>query len=135
MTVAHQAPLSKEFSRQEYWTGLPFPSPGGLLNPGIEPGSPVLQKDSSSAEPRSNQIIKGNSFWLMKDRIFFWRREVKSCHCMINILLFIFEGNQIKSCTEKMNVLSDMTPEVHNLTFIHSLSLSFSLILPSDSLG
>jgi len=36
-TVAHQAPLSMEFSRQEYWSGLPFPSPGDLPNPGIEP--------------------------------------------------------------------------------------------------
>ena len=41
-TVAHQAPPSVEFSRQEYWSGLPFPSPGDLPNPGIEPGSPAL---------------------------------------------------------------------------------------------
>ena len=40
-TVALQAPLSMEFSRQEYWSGLPFPSPGYLPNPGIEPASPV----------------------------------------------------------------------------------------------
>ncbi|CAI9169360.1 unnamed protein product [Rangifer tarandus platyrhynchus] len=39
-TVAHQAPLSMGFSRQEYWSGLPFPSPGDLPDPGIEPGSP-----------------------------------------------------------------------------------------------
>ena len=38
-TVAHQAPLSMEFSREEYWSGLPFPSPRDLSNPGIEPGS------------------------------------------------------------------------------------------------
>ena len=36
-TVAHQAPLSMEFSQQEYWSGLPFPSPGDLLDPGIKP--------------------------------------------------------------------------------------------------
>ena len=41
-TVAHQAPLSKEFPRQEYWSGLPFPSPGDLLNPGFEPASLAL---------------------------------------------------------------------------------------------
>ena len=40
-TVAHQAPLSMEFSRQEYWSGLPFPSPGDLPDPGTEPTSPV----------------------------------------------------------------------------------------------
>ena len=44
-TVAHQAPLSVGFSRQEYWSGLPFPSPGDLPNPGIEPGPPALQAD------------------------------------------------------------------------------------------
>ena len=41
-TVAHQTPLSMGFSRQEYWSGLPFPLPGDLPNPGIEPGSPAL---------------------------------------------------------------------------------------------
>ena len=45
-TVAHQVPLSMEFSRQEYWDGLPFPSPGDLPNPGTECGSPALQADS-----------------------------------------------------------------------------------------
>ena len=43
-TVAHQAPLSMEFSRQEYWSELPFPSPGNLLDPEIEPGSLALRK-------------------------------------------------------------------------------------------
>ena len=45
-TVAHQAPLFMEFSRQEYWSGLPFPPPGHLPNPGIEPVSPALQVDA-----------------------------------------------------------------------------------------
>ena len=49
--VAYQAPLSMEFSRQEYWSGLPFPSPGDLLNPGIEPGSPALKADALPSEP------------------------------------------------------------------------------------
>ena len=47
-TIAHQAPLSIGFSRQEYWSGLPCPSPGDLPNSGIEPGSPALQADSLS---------------------------------------------------------------------------------------
>ena len=50
-TVAHQAPLSMGFSRQEYWSGLPFPFPGDLPNPGIEPRSPALQADTSTSEP------------------------------------------------------------------------------------
>ena len=50
-TVALQAPLSMEFSRQEYWSGFPFTSPGALPNPGNKPGSPALQEDSSLSEP------------------------------------------------------------------------------------
>ena len=48
---AHQAPLSMGFFRQEYWSGLPFPSPGDLPNPGIKPGSPTLQAESFLSEP------------------------------------------------------------------------------------
>ena len=50
-TVARQIPLSMEFSRQEYWSGLPFPSPGNLPDPGTEPGSPALQADTLPSEP------------------------------------------------------------------------------------
>ena len=50
-TVVHQAPLSMEFSRQKYWSGLPFPSPGDLPNSGTEPGAPALQADSLPSEP------------------------------------------------------------------------------------
>ena len=49
-TVAHQAPLPMGFSRPGYWSGLPFPSPGDLPNPGIDPGSPALQADSLPTE-------------------------------------------------------------------------------------
>ena len=52
-TVAYKAPLSMEFSRQEYWSGLPFPSPGALPDPGIKPGSPALQADALPSEARS----------------------------------------------------------------------------------
>ena len=50
-TGACQAPVSMEFSRQEYLSGLPFPSPGDLPDPGIEPGCPALQADSLPFEP------------------------------------------------------------------------------------
>ena len=50
-TVAYQALLSMGFSSQEYWSGLPFPSPGDLPNPGIEPWSPALQTDALPSEP------------------------------------------------------------------------------------
>ena len=51
-TVAYQAPQSMEFSRQEYWSGSPFPSPGDLPNPGIEPRSSALQADALLSEGR-----------------------------------------------------------------------------------
>ena len=49
-TVARQAPLPMGFSRQGYWSGLPFPAPGDLPDPGIRPGSPALQADSLPTE-------------------------------------------------------------------------------------
>jgi len=51
VTIAHKASPSMEFSRQVYWSGFPFPSPGDLPDPGIEPGSPTLQADALLAEP------------------------------------------------------------------------------------
>ena len=50
-TVAYQAPLSMGFSRQEYWSGLPFPSPGDLPDPGIKPRLPALEADALTSEP------------------------------------------------------------------------------------
>ena len=50
-TVVYQASLSVGFSRQEYWSGLPFPSPGDLPDPGIEPRYPALQADALPSEP------------------------------------------------------------------------------------
>ena len=50
-TVDYQAPSSMGFSRQEYWSGLPFPSLGHLPDPGIKPGSPTMQADSLPSEP------------------------------------------------------------------------------------
>ena len=63
-TIAPQAPLSMGFSRQEYWSGLPFPPPGDLPSPGTEPGSPVspaLQVDSLPLEPLGKSLL---SVWL-----------------------------------------------------------------------
>ena len=68
-TIACQAPLSMGFSRQEYWRGLPFPSPGDLPDPGIEPESPVLAGGFFTAVPhgkplqlyRSNQVVQNEA--------------------------------------------------------------------------
>ena len=56
-TVAYQAPPSMGFSRQECWSGLPFPSLGDLPNPGIKPGSPALQADALPSEPPGKPSI------------------------------------------------------------------------------
>ena len=66
-TAAHQAPLSMGFPRQEYWSGLPFPSPGDLSHPGIEPMSPALAGEFFTTEPSGKphstykMALKGNS--------------------------------------------------------------------------
>ena len=73
-TVARQAPLSLEFSKQGHWSGSPCPSPGHLPDPGVEPGPPALQADSLPSEPQfKNCLIKlemktqaGNT-WLDRD--------------------------------------------------------------------
>ena len=62
--IARQAPLSMGFSRQEYWSGLPFPSPGNPSKPGIEPRSTALQVDSLLSEPPVVSLSK-NSFYLI----------------------------------------------------------------------
>ena len=73
-TVVHQAPLSIEFSRQEHWSGLPFPSPEYLPDPGIEPGSSALQADTLPSGPPgklpSNSGLKnpmgGSLFYIVR---------------------------------------------------------------------
>ena len=70
-TVAYQAPPSMGFSRQEYWSGLPFRSPGDLPNPGIEPRSPALQADTLTSEPpgkwNANQNYNEKRFYTRED--------------------------------------------------------------------
>ena len=57
-TIICQTPLSMGFSRQEYWSGLPFPSPGKLPNPGIEPWSPALQADCLLTKLQGKSLLK-----------------------------------------------------------------------------
>ena len=66
-TVAYLASLSMGFSRQEYWSGLPFPSPGDLPDPGIEPRSPTLEADALTYEPPGKpwnaKVRKSRNTW------------------------------------------------------------------------
>ena len=79
-TAAYQAPLSMGFSRQEYRSGLPFPSPGDLPNPGIEPRSPALQADALTSEPSLNSFCFS---WIgidSQERAFWMIGSVNSIH-------------------------------------------------------
>ena len=77
-TAVHQAPVSMRFSRQGYWSGLPFPSPEDLPNPGIKPGSPVLQADSLLTELQGSVC-----FTLME------RREERGRYSILRILILL----------------------------------------------
>ena len=71
-----------EFSRQEYWSGLPFPSPGDLPNPGIEPRSPTLQVDSLSAEPEGKPKNTGMGSLSLLQGIFLTQESNRGLlHC------------------------------------------------------
>ena len=71
MTLAHQAPLSMGFSRREYWSGLPFPSPRDLPHPGIESGSPALKADSLPTEPITLLRYNSHSVKLTTENVLF----------------------------------------------------------------
>ena len=77
-TVSCQSPLSMELSRQEYWSGLPFPSPGDLPNPGIEPKSPALQVDSLPAEPQGKPKNTGMGSLSLLQLIFPTQKSIQS---------------------------------------------------------
>ena len=72
-TVAYQAPLSMGFSRQEYWSGLPFPSLQDLPNPGIEPGFPALEADALTSEPPGKPRSEREKY--INVYIYIWNRE------------------------------------------------------------
>ena len=83
-TIAYQPPPSIGFSRQEYWNGLPFPSPGDLPNPGIDPGSLALQTDALPSEP------PGKLYWRMVDLKYCVSLRCTAHWFSLNIFLFRF---------------------------------------------
>ena len=130
-TVAHHDPQSMGFSRQEYWRGLPFPSPGDLPNPGIKPGSPALEADALLSEPsekckkaktpgfmlrtllqRTNLLSKPNkiqvkalgSFLALKTQFLGSVRSVSN-HMLLGIMQ---NGTCLKAYTQKFIVVSQI---------------------------
>ena len=77
-TVAQQAPLSMGFPRQEYWSGLPLPSPGDLPDPGIEPVSSALHTDSLPSGPPGKPIQSGQRSKKKLGDVSYSSKELKS---------------------------------------------------------
>ena len=77
-TVAHQAPLSMGFSGQEHWSGLPFPSPGDLPDPGIKPRSPALQADTLTSKPPGKPLDMTTLDSILKSRDYFTNKGASS---------------------------------------------------------
>ena len=91
-TVVYQASLSMGFSRQEYWSGLPFPSPGDLSDPGIKPRSPALQADALPSEPPGKPLTKNitNANYTIKEFEFIdltsvFLTQIRVCFITVNV--------------------------------------------------
>ena len=102
-TVAHQAPPSIGFSRQEHWSGLPFPSPGNLPDPGIEPRSPAFQAVALTSEPPEKPLYVGRYCQILIHKIIlisstqdYIRLSISPYSCPCGILS-IFKGNNCHS--------------------------------------
>ena len=131
----HQAPPSMGFSRQEYWSGLPFPSPGDLPDPGIKPRSPALQADALTSAPPGKPLLKwyinnrtlNSQLWVLCSFYKKWTR-VGCCYCCL----------VTKSCPTLCNPMDCSTPgfPVHHqmpeLTLSQWCHLTMSSPSPPD---
>ena len=100
-TAAYQAPPSMEFSRQKYWSGLPFPSLGDLLDPGVEPRSPALQADSLPSEG-TIQVFHVSVFTWENWKHLSMQRLV--CTCSWHLYLFPKRKTTKMSISRKMDL-------------------------------
>ena len=102
--VALQAPLSMGFSRQEYWSGLPFPPPGDLPNPGIKPESPKLQAESFPLNHQGNPV-ESMLLLLLLHRP--WDSPGKNtgvgCHFLLQCMKVKGEIEVVQSCRDSMD--------------------------------
>ena len=87
--IAHQAPLSMWLSRQEYWSGLPFPSPVGLLDPEIKPTSPTLHADSLLSQSSGNSCKVKTDISLAGTRFKIMYCFAKSFHFYLRFKEFV----------------------------------------------
>ena len=103
-TVAYQAPLSMGFSRQEYWNGLPFLSPGDLPDPEIKPGSPALQADALQSQPPGKP------------------RLLLTTLVLSDSMGLIFLDSTCKICGMCLSVSSLLHSNIMSFTFIHIIT-------------
>ena len=115
-TVARQAPLSMGFSRQKYWSGLPFPPPGDLPNPGIKPKFPALQADSLPAEPSGSPTSGLHSLILICP--VGWLLTAVTLNCPLSlckvILTCICQFPEVKTQLKALIILAKQIP-----TYLH----------------
>ena len=110
-TVAYQAPPSTGFSRQECWSGLPFPSPGNLPNPGIEPRSPTLQADALPSEPQGSLLISSPQLSL------FEKQSIS--HSVLFATIFFFPYLSLHSCQNYVQCHSRLESEAEDHILIY----------------
>ena len=118
-TVAHQAPLSMGFSRQEYWSGLPCPSPGDLPKPGIKPRRPALQRDSLPSEPPGKPKNTGvGSLCLLQGIFLNWDSNQGLLHCGLVLYQLSYQGSPCSSLLSRNNLRKrKKSKKYKNLTF------------------
>ena len=127
-TVAHQVPLSMGFSRQEYWSGLPFPPPGDLLNSGVKPESSALVGGFFTTEPPGQPQLVYN----LCQRGYFWVLSIKGSICQI-VLSLIFWGSKITAdgdCSHEIKRRLLFGRKV--MTNLDSISKSRDITLPTN---
>ena len=95
-TVAYKAPLSMEFSRQEYWSGLPFPYPGDLPEPGIEPRSPSLQADTLPSEPPGKYVALHWLISYVEPTLYSWGKSTWSW-CIIHFVWYWIQQHFVEN--------------------------------------
>ena len=139
------APLSMGFSRQEHWSGLPFPSPGDLTDPGIKPGSPTLQADSLSTEPLGkppgspynkvfNLGVWCSSFVLFQDSLggsviwFHIHFKIVYSISVKSVGMLIWVTLNLQDCLGKLDILAIL------ILLFHEHRISFHLFLSLISL-
>ena len=104
-TVACQSPLFVEFPRQEYWRWLPFPSPGHLPNPGIEPRSPALQVDALLSEPPE----KPNIHWII-EKVREFQKNIYFCFIDYAKAFYCVDHNKLENSSRDGNTRPAVLP-------------------------